>query len=239
MDKTTNPAYALLKILQKVVQVVPTDGSRQIPLFEGWMKVFNLETQEEVLRIISDMNILYLQLITHIDKSDEGEMKSLQMGTAQKIKEIIGIEYINQSWVYIYSKSNEILRELTYLANNLHGEWIDKEISSDKLEEWRKELLEIVQEISSSDLPEDAKSLFLKLLKEIIKSIDLYILWGNEGISEAIIKYGVFSSSYEKKYGKPISAKLTNICKAMWLSLQVASCILQISGFSGKDFFLP
>jgi hypothetical protein len=69
-------------------------------------------------------------------------------------------------------------------------------------------------------------------------AIDLYILWGNEALSDKISKTGMFISAYEKKNGTIKKDKLKDVLVKMWNGLQIASCILQIAGFNGKDLFI-
>lgn len=179
-----NPAERLYLMLEEGKKIGATVPSRT-----AWIKLLNIEDSSNHALLMSRLG-KFMELPSQVYKLMNEyypENKKAMDYWILKINNGFGKHSLNTQWSeFITSIDEHSMNYIKMASGFLKNKSLTKYISDENLEDFRKKIQELYDEIFQSDIEQSVKEFLLRSLQNILINIDEYFITGSSEIMNSI-----------------------------------------------------
>lgn len=181
--KKENPAEQLLEILEASKNYSSTDNCRKT-----WKRILDIPQADEALFMSRLGKVMQLpkKIIDEINKI-EGTDSDIYQHWSTQINSGFTLQHLQGNWgTFTQHIDSHTIPYLKSTAQILNSHLKISALSDNQIDEIRQEVIGLIQKIRESNLDEAIKTYLLKILGELINSINEYKITGHDFIIQKI-----------------------------------------------------
>ena len=178
MVKNDNPAGRLYSILDELRKYNSTN------LWDALYKTLASESELDFYAKLLQLKKLVVEVRNIVENSEEMSNKALYLSYYSQIENIMKIKNLDVPMQHqiIPQLSDAVLLNLAYISENLPYRFREILLEAEQLNNFIKEIEELIDEIKKSNLIAELRNLILEQLNILLTSINQYKIRGADGL---------------------------------------------------------